>query len=198
MSPGAESLTNLLQRLKRGDADAESALFDRLYHELKRTARSLMTRERTDHTLTPTALVNSAYLRLREIEPEAFQDHQHFLRLAARVMKQLLIDHARARIAAKRPTGQRQVDLEEWLLISDGEAGTLIALDETLAVLHKKHPAWADAFELRYFGGYTHAEVGAVLGKDERTAKRYFRRAQLYLAEHMYGVTLGEAEAADE
>lgn len=115
-------LTLLLHRMKAGDRNAESELFEQLYSDLRRIARRLLSAERPNQTLTPTGLVHCAYLRLREIDPEAFQDHHHFLRVAAKVMRQLLVDQARAYKAAKRSGALQRIAMRDSLFTSESDA----------------------------------------------------------------------------
>jgi RNA polymerase sigma factor (TIGR02999 family) len=178
-TPGA--LTLLLHRMKSGDQGAESELFEQLYSDLKRIARRLLSVERPNQTLTPTGLVHCAYLRLREIDPEAFQDHQHFLRVAAKVMRQLLVDQARAYKAAKRSGGLRRVMMNDSLLISDSDADTILSVSESLERLRADAPQRHDVVELHYFAGYTFEEVASILGISDRTAKRHWVLARIWL-----------------
>jgi RNA polymerase sigma factor (TIGR02999 family) len=174
-------LTALLLRMREGDREAEGELFEALYNELRRTARQMLSRERKDHTLTPTALVHVAYLRLREIDPQAFSDHIHFLRMAARVMRQLLVDQARAYKAEKRSGGRQRVEFEDNLVSSQQDADTILAVHESLERLREQHPVRAEVVELHYFSGYTFEEIGPILGMSPRHAKRHWTIARTLL-----------------
>jgi RNA polymerase sigma factor (TIGR02999 family) len=178
-APGA--LTLLLRRMKAGDQNAESELFEQLYSDLRRIARHLLSTERRNQTLTPTGLVHCAYLRLREIDPEAFQDHRHFLRVAAKVMRQLLVDQARAYKAAKRSGGMQQVEMHDSFLISESDADTILSVSESLERLRTNAPERHDVVELHYFAGYTFDEVASILGISDRTARRHWVLARTWL-----------------
>lgn len=173
--------TQLLLRLQAGDVEAEKELYQALYQELRRTAKRLMSQERRDHTLTPTALVHDAYLRLREIDPHAFRDHRHFLQIAAKVMRQLLVDHARAYNAAKRTGGKTRIELEDNLIGSTKDADTILGVHESLDRLRDQRPECCQVVELRYFAGFTMEEVGLILGVSVRTAKRHWTIARTLL-----------------
>lgn len=157
--------------MERGDADAQTELYDRLYDELHGIAHRLMARERGNHTLQTTALVNEAWLRLAgggaPLRPE---DQGHFVRLAARAMRRVLVDHARRRQAGKRQGQRAQPLIEETLSHLDDQQTDLIALDEALTRLGARDETAQRVVELRFFSGLTLSEVGAVLGKTERQA----------------------------
>ena len=181
MEPGPGPYTQLLLRLQAGDSEAETELYHALYGELRRTAGRLMAQERKNHTLTPTALVHDAYLRMREIDPQAFRDHRHFLQIAAKVMRQLLVDHARAYQAAKRTGGQVRVELDDNLIGSTKDADLILGVHESLERLRDERPECYQVVELRYFAGFTLEEVGLILGVSVRTAKRHWTIARTLL-----------------
>ena len=178
-APGA--LTLLLRRMKAGDQNAESELFELLYNDLRRIARRVLSKERPNQTLTPTGLVHCAYLELRTIDPEAFQDHRHFMRVAAKVMRQLLVDNARAYKAAKRSGGLQRVMLKDSLLASESDADMVLAVSDSLERLRSNAPERHDVVELHYFAGYTFEEVANILGISDRTAKRHWDIARTWL-----------------
>jgi RNA polymerase sigma factor (TIGR02999 family) len=186
-------LTLLLRRMKAGDSNAESELFDCLYTELRRTARYLLASERRNQTLTPTALVHCAYMRLRDIDPEAFQNHQHFLRVSAKVMRQLLVDEARAYKAAKRRGGFTQIELRESLLASESDADHILLVSDSLERLREKAPLKYEVVQLHYFAGHTFEEVATILGISDRTAKRYWVIARTLLRGVIDGNAAGQA-----
>ncbi len=177
--------TQLLLRLQAGDEEAETELYHALYNDLRRTAGRLMAQERRDHTLTPTALVHDAYLRMREIDPHAFRDHRHFLQVAAKVMRQLLVDHARAFRAAKRIGGKQRVELDDNLIGSSDDADTILGVHESLERLREERPECCRVVELRYFAGFTLEEIGLILGVSVRTAKRHWTIARTLLRGQM-------------
>ena len=175
-------VTLLLRRLKTGDTDAETQLFEMLYGEMKRIARSLVAHEAEHETMTPTALVHNAYLRLREVDPETFQDHRHFLRVAAKVMRHLLVDQARAYRAYKRGGTHERVEYSEQLLFTnETDVDLVLAVNQAMERLRSQCPERSDVIELHYFAGYTFEEVGKILSISERTAKRHWSLARLWL-----------------
>ena len=132
MAPAAGDVTQLLADVQNGRPDAASQLIPLVYDELRRLARRQMRRERSDHTLQPTALVHEAYFRLVNQPERTWQTRTHFIRIAAQVMRRMLIDHARARLTAKREGGLQRVALEEPLLFTEEQSDELLALNEAL------------------------------------------------------------------
>jgi RNA polymerase sigma factor (TIGR02999 family) len=139
-----------------------------------------MARERPDHTLQPTALVNEAYLRLIEISRVQWQNRAHFLAIAARAMRRILVDVARAHRNQKRGGGVERVELDEALVLSDRPI-ELVALDEALDRFSATHPRQSQVVELHFFGGLTLEEAADVLGVSRDTVKRDWRFAKLWL-----------------
>lgn len=179
MAP-AEEITQLLAAWREGDRDALDRLVPRVYDELRRVADRHLRRERSDHTLQPTALVHEAYLRLTGAERPAWRDRLHFFAVAAQVMRRILVDHARARRAEKRGGGARLLPLD------DGAAGAeraveLVALDDALEALAKVDPRKARIIELHYFAGLTVAETAEVLGRSVSTVVLEARLARAWL-----------------
>ncbi len=160
------------------DADR---LLATLYDELRLIARHHLRDERPGHTLQPTALVHEAYLRLGSAS--AFESRSHFLRTASQVMRRVLVDHARARNAAKRAGGVR-VTLDEGL-VGTGPAVDMLALDDALTRLAEAEPRWARVVELRFFAGLEVVEAAALLGVSEITVKRDWRFARAWLAREL-------------
>jgi RNA polymerase sigma factor (TIGR02999 family) len=140
-----------------------------------------MARERADHTLQPTALVHEAYARLAHAASLHAADRLHFLRLASSVMRRVLVDHARARHAAKRG-GAMQVTLDDALVGQDAHALDMLELDDALTRLAAAEPRWAQVVELRFFAGLEVPEVAEVLGISTATVKRDWRFARAWLA----------------
>jgi RNA polymerase sigma-70 factor, ECF subfamily len=176
----------LLAASRRGDPTALDRLLPLLYAELHTIAERHMRGERPDHTLQPTALVNEAFLRMsggksRSPARGGFSDRTHFLRAASRAMRQVLVDHARARRAAKRGGGIR-ITLDESLAAERDHDVDLLVLDDALDRLAAAEPRWARVVELRYFGGLEIAEVAAVLEISPATAKRDWQFARAWLA----------------
>ena len=154
-----------------------------LYPDLKKIARARMRRERSDHTLQPTALVNELYLQLLQRPDPSWTSREHFLVSASRAMQHLLIDHARARAAEKRGGGWVRVELDD----PGGDSAGLgmIELAELLARLETKEPRMADVVRLKFFGGLSVVEIAKVLNIDERTAKRDWALARQWLRGHL-------------
>lgn len=178
---GSDSVTRLLHDAGAGDAGAMERLVPLLYAELHRIAERQMARERPDHTLQPTALVDEAFMRLLGTTPANFADRSHFLRAASRVMRRVLVDHARARHAVKRG-GTLQVTLDEAIVSGGDTTLDMLALDDALNRLGAVDPRWAQVVELRFFGGLSVPEVADALGTSVATVKRDWQFARGWLA----------------
>jgi RNA polymerase sigma factor (TIGR02999 family) len=176
-----EPVTELLVRWKGGDARALDALIPILYGELHRIASGCLRGERAAHTLQTTALLNEAYVRLVGQTPGEIDNRVHFLRVAAHVMRQILVDHARAQRAAKRDGGIR-VELDESLLPELTTDVDLLALDEALTELGRLDPAQCQIVELRFFGGLSIEETAATTGSSPATVKREWATARAWLS----------------
>jgi len=184
-APDPTATTRLLRQMEAGDRDAAEQLFPLVYDELRRLAGRLMGQERQNHTLQPTALLNEAYLRL--VEPGAgYADRGHFLRVAARAMRHVLVDHARARAAKKRDGGQR-VELDADLVAARDDADSLLAVDDILGKLQQLDPQLAQLAELRFFGGLDNASVAEALGMSLRSVERAWRTARAFLVRELGG-----------
>jgi RNA polymerase sigma-70 factor (ECF subfamily) len=177
-------VTLLLKAMKNGDESAAGKLLPLVYNELHRLAKSYMRRERPDHTLQPTALINEAYLRLAQDSVD-WQSRQHFIGVAANVMRRLLVDHARARNAEVRAGGLERVELEEGLMVSNERSSEVLALHDALTHLEAVDPRQAKVVELRYFGGFSVEEIGALLEMSPRTVKRHWALARIWLLKQM-------------
>lgn len=192
--PAAPEATVLLRRSSAGDGDARDALLRLLYSELRSLAARQMQRERKDHTLQPTVLVHEAWMRLIE-EPgqgvpdagaaggPAWDGRAHFLRMAAKAMRNVLVDHARRRGAQKRGASAARAELDDVLATYETRALDVLALDEALERLAQRDEELARVVELRFFGGLTVEETGAALGLGVRqvegawvTARGWLRR----------------------
>jgi RNA polymerase sigma factor (TIGR02999 family) len=158
----ASRTTRLLRRLRDGDSQASGELMPIVFDELHALAKSMMDGERRSHTLQPTALLNEAWLRLMGSESWDFEDRAHFLRLAARAMRNVLVDHARARRAAKRGAGAARAEIEVGELADGGDPAELLEVHEALEALAALDPATAEIVELRFFGGLTLEETARV------------------------------------
>lgn len=185
MSSGPGQTTQLLIRLEEGDESALEQLLPLVYAELRRLAGGLLRHERAGHTLQATALVHEAYLRLAGSGPVSAKSRAHFLGVAARVMRQVLVDHARARRAEKRGGGEIAVPLDEGLAKADEKSQALLALDDALKDLATLDKRKADVIEMRYFGGLSGEEISEALGISLSTVTRDLRMAESWLAQHM-------------
>lgn len=152
-----------------------------VYNELRRLAGRYMRGERADHTLQPTALVHEAYPRLIGQHEVAWQNRSHFYGVAARLMRNILVDHARARQAHKRGGQEQKVTFDEALEFAGGERTDVLALDEALSRLAQRDPRQARIVELRFFGGLSENEAAEVLGISVRTVKRDWAVARAWL-----------------
>ena len=177
-------VTLLLKAMKNGDESASEKLLPLVYTELHRLARSYMRRERPDHTLQPTALINEAYLRLARDNID-WQSRQHFIGVAANVMRRLLVDHARAHNAERRSGGADRVELGEGLMVSIERSAEVLALHDALTGLEAVDPRQAKVVELRYFGGFSVAEIGDILEMSPRSVKRHWALARIWLLKQM-------------
>lgn len=177
-------ITSLLVGWSHGDQAAYEQLVPLVYGELHRIARREMSKERSGHTLQPSALVNEAFLRLIDYDRVNWESRQHFFRLAAKMMRQVLINYAASRKSAKRGGAAQRVTLDESLAPADNgamELDDLLALNEALEGLERKDERCAKVVELMFFGGLSEKETGAELGISDRTVKREWRYARLWL-----------------
>ena len=179
-------ITQLLVRWGGGDQAALDHLLPLVYDQLKQMAHAHLRKERADHTLNATALVHEAYLKLIDAQQVQWKDRVHFLAIASRVMRRVLVDYALQRKAQKRGGGWQKVDLEEALL-PDAKAETVLEFDDALKRLEEVHPRPSKAAELYYFGGLTLKEVGEVLAVSHATVIRDLRFAKAWLAREWGG-----------
>jgi RNA polymerase sigma factor (TIGR02999 family) len=179
----AHQVTRLLQRFHDGDRRALDELMPLVYDELRRIARSFMRRQHPGHTLQPTALVNEAFIKLfRDASPRV-EDRAHFLALMSRVMRQVLVDHARAQVADKRGGGGARVPIDSNLGIAalDGEPLQLLDLHRALETLERDNPSLARIVEMHYFGGLTAEEVALATGRSAHVVRHEIRAARAWL-----------------
>jgi RNA polymerase sigma factor (TIGR02999 family) len=174
-------ITQLLAEYREGDRDAIDRLIPLVYAELRRIAARSLRAERKEHTLQPTALVNEAYLRMVEQRNAVWQNRAHFLGCAARLMRNILVDHARAHRADKRGGQQMRVTLGEDMLLIEEREVDLLALDAALERLAEQDEQKCRIVELRYFGGLSTEETAEVLGVSDRTVKRAWALARAWL-----------------
>lgn len=190
--PAPKTVTQLLLQWRAGDEQALNQLLPLVYDELRRLAGRYMQSERSDHTLQPTALVHEAYLGLIDIQV-SWQDRSHFFAVAARLMRRLLADHAKARRRDKRGGGLK-VTLKEEMLPSPEPAIDVFALDEALKVLAGFDERKCQVVELHYFGGLTYDETAEALGLSAATVDRELRLAKAWLY-HELSRKEGDSEA---
>jgi RNA polymerase sigma factor (TIGR02999 family) len=175
-----ESVTTLLSRVNGGEQGAFDLLVPLVYHELHRIAEGYLRRESQNHTLQPTALVNEAYLRLVDYSGTGYESRTHFYAIAARVMRQILVDHARARHAAKRGAAVK-ITLDERLDLAAERDKIVIALDDALSTLASEDDEKARMVEMRFFGGLTAGEIAECTGAPLHIVRRELRSAQAWL-----------------
>ena len=185
--PASDStdVTALLQAWPQGDTQVEERLLRAVYAELHRQAVRAMRRESPDHTLQPTALVHEAYLRLVDQRRVEWQSRAHFFGIAARVMRRILVDHARGRLSAKRGGGMRRISLGENIPAASGggsnDSADILALHEAIERLAALDAEQARLVELRYFGGLTIEETAEAVGISPATVKREWAIARAWL-----------------
>lgn len=182
-------VTSLLGQLRTGDREAFDRVFPLVYGELRRIADRQLRGERSNHTLQPTALVNEAYVKLAGSAGMEYQDRVHFVAVAARAMRQILVDHARRRDAAKRGGGRANTTLDgkEIGLGAAGSDVELLALDAALDRLESLDPRIRQVVEFRFFGGLTDGEIAEVLGVTTRTVQRDWVKGRAWLYKELYG-----------
>jgi len=186
--PAGDEITRLLQDWSGGSAAALSRLVELVYPELRRIAARHLRRERPDHTLQPTALVNEAYLRLAQQHPgKTWEDRTHFFAVAAHVVRAVLVDHARARNAVKRGSGAVGVALTEGSAAVAAAPVDLLDLDAALRSLEALDAQHARIVELRYFAGLSIDETAQALGISPMTVKRGWLAAKTYIRRHLDG-----------
>lgn len=183
---GPQEVTQLLANWSHGDQGALEKLTPLVYEELRRLAHYYMEGQRPDHTLQTTALVNEAYLRLADQRRPNFTGRSHFLAVAAKAMRQILVNYAKASQRQKRGGGASKVKLDEAALVSPQQSGAILDLNEALENLARLDPRKAEVVELRYFGGLNQDEIADVLKVSTVTVRRdwTFAKAWLYSELH--------------
>jgi RNA polymerase sigma factor (TIGR02999 family) len=177
-------VTELLHHWKQGDENALGALVPLVYNELRRLAHYQLQAERSDHSLQATALVHEAYLRLLGGQPVELQNRGHFIAVASRLMRQILVDWARQRRAAKRDGGCR-VPQEDVVALSGGDVVEIMALHDALEDLSRLDERQGKIVEMRFFGGLTSPEISCALGISRATVDRDWATARLWLYRHL-------------
>jgi RNA polymerase sigma-70 factor (ECF subfamily) len=182
MDTDSEQVTLLLQRIHMGDRSAESELLPIVYGQLHRLAERQFRGERPGHTLQPTALMNELYLRILRDSSIDWKSRAHFYAVAAETMRRILVDHARSVNAQRRPQSRRRVDFDEVIAYSDDRADEVLVIADALSKLAAWDRRQAQIVELRFFGGFSIAEIGQALGISDRTVKREWTMARAWLA----------------
>lgn len=176
-----DDITILLQRMRGGDRAAEAVLLEALYHELHGRADRLMRGQPADHTLEATALVHEAYMRLIGPQCEPYNDRGHFLAVAAKAMRSVLVDHSRRKDRRKRRAPGKRLELDPLTIGCDDHVFDLLALNEALERLEGFDPEMARAVEMRFFGGLSLEECAAMLGMARRTFERHWQATRAWL-----------------
>jgi RNA polymerase sigma factor (TIGR02999 family) len=187
MEPHPGEVTLLLHEVRSGGPGAEDRLITLVYKELRRIAARYLEREERNHTLQPTALVHEAYLRLTHMEMDDWQNRSHFFAVAAKLMRNILVDHARAQQRQKRGPGFTIVGFDEGLHTVPAKPADILALNEALDRLASLDPRQSRIVELRFFAGLNEEETGHILGISARTVKRDWRSAKAWLYKELHG-----------
>jgi RNA polymerase sigma-70 factor (ECF subfamily) len=192
----SHQITALLQAWRQGDAEALAALTPLVHAELRALARSYMRRERRDHSLQPTGLVNECYLRLVDTRDVEWQNRAHFFALSARLMRRILVDFARGRQYAKRGGDAAHVTLgpNDEQVPATEPGRDLVALDDALSALATIDERKSRVVELRFFGGLSSDEIAAALGVSAKTVKRDWQVAKLWLLRELTGGDLDDPD----
>ena len=181
MTTNSPDITQYLQKWRGGNPSALEEMLPFVYNELRLIAKRYRAKEKAEHTFQTTELINEAYLKLINQNETDWQNRNHFFAVASRIMRNLLVDHARAKNYQKRGSGAEKVELEDVALFSPEPDDTIIALHEALERLEKFDERKARIVELRYFGGLSSEETGEVLGLSEITIKREWLKAKAWL-----------------
>ena len=179
--PEQHNLQELVERWTDGDTESFDRVVDIVYDDLRAIAHNHLKQERGDHTLNTTALVHEAYIALSKRTGPDWRGRSQFFALVSKVMRQLLIDHARKRNTLKRGARDLKVPIDEARLGTDDELDRLLALDQALDKLEERDERMARIVECRYFGGMPHGEIAEALGVSLRTVEREWSRARTYL-----------------
>jgi RNA polymerase sigma-70 factor, ECF subfamily len=174
-------ITRILQDWNDGNEDAKEMLLPFVYEELKRQARYLMAKERSNHTLQSTALVHEVFLRLSEQSGIDWKNRAHFYGIASRMMRQILVDYARQHSAAKRGSNKIHLSIEDVQIPVEERVGSVLALHEALERLEEFDEKQAKIVEMRFFGGMTNIEIAESLEISESTVGREWRAARMWL-----------------
>lgn len=179
--PQYDNLQQLVERWTDGDLEAFDRVVEIVYDDLRAIAHNHLKRERSDHTLNTTALVHEAYMAMAKRTGPDWRGRPQFFALVSKVMRQLLIDHARKHNTLKRGGGEIRVELDEAAVGTDAELERLLSLDQALDQLEERDERMARIVECRYFGGMPHGEIAEALDISVRSVERYWARARTYL-----------------
>lgn len=174
-------VTQILERVERGDGKAAEELLPLVYEELRRLAAAKMAQEQPGQTLQPTALVHEAWLRLVRTPEQNWQNRTHFFRTAAECMRRILIDNARRKQQIRHGGGQQRIPLDGLEIADDSDPQRLLNINEALDRLAAQDSTKAEIVKLRFFGGFENREIAEVLGVSERTVERAWRFAKAWL-----------------
>lgn len=180
-------VAELFARLKAGDLAVRDELFECVHSALHRLAGAQMAKQRPGHTLQPTALVNEAFLKLGGADPRAWVDRAHFMRLAGKAMRQILVDHARGKATLRRAGAGPRIELEELAAEYELRSGGLTELEAALSRLQLRDPELVQLIELRFFAGRSMDEIAELLGISPRSAARRWEVARLFLKGELRG-----------
>lgn len=181
----SEEITNLLKEISVGKKDNMDALMPLLYNELYDIAQRLLLKERNDHTLSPTALINEAYIKLIDQNRVNWIDKSHFLGISALIMKRILLNYAKQRVALKRGGGNFVITFNEDVYSHHIYADDFLELEIALERLHEENPRYAEVVEYKYFGGMTNEEIAEVLKISVTSVKRDWRFSRAWLANQL-------------
>jgi RNA polymerase sigma factor (TIGR02999 family) len=183
----SRQITALIAGLQDGEPEAWDRLLPHVYDELRRIAHAQLRRQRRGHTLNTTALVHEAYFKLVDQTRVPYAERAHFFGIAARAMRQVLIDHARRHATTKRGGGWQRISLDDAQISIEERADMLVALDEALTRLSVLNERLGRVVECRFFGGMTEEETAAALGVTDRTVRRDWTKARLWLYSELQG-----------
>ncbi len=198
MESGASKgeVTELLQQWSGGDAAALERLLPMVYDELHRMASGFLVHERVSHTLQATALVHELYLRMVDQDRSRFEDRRHFFSVAAKMMRRILVDHARKHLAEKRGSGLARLPIEEALDHPAPTSSLVIEIDAALTRFAEIDPERSHIVELRYFGGMDLEEIADLMGVSRTTVKRHWTVARMWLHRELEGMQDGPGKMA--
>lgn len=190
MAETDHDITQILQQWSDGDANAVERLFPFVYEELRRLARNYLAKERGDHTLQPTALVHEAYLRLIDQNRTTWQNRVHFYAVAANMMRRILVNHARDRATQKRGGDFQIVSFDETKNTTNETTLDVVKLDEALQNLEKFDARKSRVVEMRFFGGLSEKEISTILDVSEKTVRRDWQMAKMWLRRELSNGTI--------